>query len=331
MSHSPVHACTGRYGHCVDANSLRYFLEVARTGRLVAAGENLAVNHTTVGRQITALERSCGQRLFDRRPTGWTLTESGQEMVIHAEAVEAAVRAAGDIGGAGGGRLSGTVRIRTPDGFGAFVLAPHLGDLHSRHPDLNIEIVTATGFDALSMREFDVGVTLDPPSPSRVAVDHLMTYHLGLYASAGYLESRPPIAQVRDLYQHTLIGYVESLLDVPALRLLDELLPDHRTRIQTNNLTGQWEAAAAGIGIAVLPEYMGGRDHRLRQILPQTVSLERSYWLVVPRELQRLARIRVVSDALRSIAAASGPDARSGPAVAGTASRVASSHAAQTH
>lgn len=289
----------------MDANSLRYFLEVARTGRLVAAGENLAVNHTTVGRQITALERACGQRLFNRHPTGWTLTEPGQEMVVHAEAVEAAVRAASDIGGTGGGRLSGTVRIRTPDGFGAFVLAPNLGDLHSRHPDVDIEIVTATGIAALSMREFDVGVTLEPPSASRVQVDHLMTYHLGLYASPDYLESRPAISQVRDLYTHTLIGYVESLLDVPALRLLDELLPGHRTQIQTNNLMGQWEAAAAGIGIAVLPEYVGRRDSRLKQVLPQTVSLERSYWLVVPRELQRLARIRVVCDALRTIAAAS--------------------------
>ncbi|QTI69896.1 LysR substrate-binding domain-containing protein [Gordonia polyisoprenivorans] len=118
------------------------------------------------------------------------------------------------------------------------------------------------------------------------------------------IESRAAITEAHDLYEHTLIGYVESLLDVPALRLLDELVPDHRTRIQTNNLAGQCEACAAGLGIAVLPEYLGSADRRLTRVLAQQVSLKRSYWLVVPRELQRLPRIRAVSSTLRAAAAA---------------------------
>ncbi|MGV9864654.1 LysR family transcriptional regulator [Rhodococcus koreensis] len=287
----------------IDADDLRYFLEVARTGRLVAAGKGLGVNHTTVGRRITALERALGNRLFDRVPTGWVLTDAGHELVVHAESIESALLAAMEGAASGGGRLSGTVRIATPDGFGAFVLAPNLKTLYSQHPDLDIEIVTATRHDVLAAREFDVAVTLERPSPRAVDISELADYRLGLYASADYLDTHPRISHVLDLHDHALIGYVDSLLDVPALRILDEVLPGHRTRIQTNNITGQWTATAAGLGVSALPLYIGDPDPRLVRILEEEVTVLRKYWLIVPRELQRLARVRAAIAALRSLAA----------------------------
>ncbi|MFF2110072.1 LysR family transcriptional regulator [Rhodococcus koreensis] len=287
----------------IDADDLRYFLEVARTGRLVAAGKGLGVNHTTVGRRITALERALGNRLFDRVPTGWVLTDAGHELVVHAESIESALLAAMEGAASGGGRLSGTVRIATPDGFGAFVLAPNLETLYSQHPDLDIEIVTATRHDVLAAREFDVAVTLERPSPRAVDIGELADYRLGLYASANYLDTHPRISHVLDLHEHALIGYVDSLLDVPALRILDEVLPGHRTRIQTNNITGQWTATAAGLGVSALPLYIGDPDPRLVRILEEEVTVLRKYWLIVPRELQRLARVRAAIAALRSLAA----------------------------
>ncbi|WP_109239779.1 LysR family transcriptional regulator [Gordonia paraffinivorans] len=286
----------------INADDLRYFLEVARTGRLTSAGRGLAVNHTTVGRRISALERALGKRLFDRAPGGWTLTDAGHDLVVHAEAIESALLAAVESTGPGGGRLSGTVRLATPDGFGAFLLAPSLASLRAQHPDLDIEIVTATRHDAVATREFDVAVTLERPSPRSVDISELADYRLGLYASPDYLATYPTISHVLDLHDHVLIGYVESLLDVPSLRLFDEVVPGHRTHIQTNNLTGQWLAAAAGLGIAVLPHYVGEPDPRLERILEEDVTLVRKYWLVVPRELQRLARVRAAVTLLRTVA-----------------------------
>jgi DNA-binding transcriptional LysR family regulator len=287
----------------IDADDLRYFLEVARTGRLVAAGRGLGVNHSTVGRRITALERALGNRLFDRVPTGWVLTDAGHELMVHAETIESALLAAMEGAASGGGRLSGTVRIATPDGFGAFILAPNLEELRTQNPDLDIEIVTATRHDVLATREFDVAVTLERPSPRSVDISELADYRLGLYASASYLAAQPPISHVLDLHEHALIGYVDSLLDVPALRILDEVLPGHRTQIQTNNITGQWTATAAGLGVSALPLYIGDLDTRLVRILPEEITVLRKYWLIVPRELQRLARVRTTITMLRSIAA----------------------------
>lgn len=85
--------------------------------------------------------------------------------------------------GSGGPNLSGTVRISTPDGFGAFVLVPNLLPLRSKHPNLRIEIVTETRHDALATRQFDLAVTLERPRLRAVEITKLADYQLGLYAT----------------------------------------------------------------------------------------------------------------------------------------------------
>lgn len=321
-----MQVCTvAGYGRpMTSADGLRYFLQVAKRGRLTAAADALGVDHTTVGRQIGRLERALGHRLFDRNPTGWTLTDAGHRLLPHAEAVEAAVIAASGLGGAGPGQLDGTVRIATPDAFGAFLLAPGLGPLRQQHPDLDVQIVTSTRNVPLGMREFDVAVTLEGPQRRHALYRKLTDYTLGLYASRSYLEGRGPVDSRADLHDHTLIWYVDDLLDITPLRVLNELLPDQRVSIQANSVAGHWQAAVAGLGIALLPRYLGSQDHRLVPVLSHDLTFNRSYWLAVPRELARLARVRAVIDLLEEIVTVrrrdllEGAGVRETPASAGT-------------
>lgn len=286
-----------------NPDHLRYFLEVSRTGRLTDASRTLGVDHTTVGRRITALEKSAGQRLFDRTPTGWRLTEAGRRLVGYAETVESTLIAAFEDQTSDTGSLRGTVRIAAPDGFGAFVLTPKLGALRDKHPDLDIELVTATEHNSLATREFDIAITLERPSPRFVVARQLATYTLALYAAERYLAAQPAIDSVDGLRGHTLISYVDALLDVAPLRILDSILPDGRAQIQTNNITGQWIAARSGVGIAPLPSYIGEPDDTLIPVLPGLVSVERTYWTVIPRELTGLARVKVVDEFIGSVVA----------------------------
>lgn len=294
------------YGRLMlSADNLRFFLEVARTGRLNEAARNLAVDHTTVGRRITTLEKTLGERLFDRSPGGWLLTEAGATLLPRAESVESAVLAAYDSRTSGVGPLTGTVRLATPDGFGAFVVAPHLVELRRRHPHLDIELVTATEHGSLSARHFDVAVTLEQPPPRSVHVEQLATYDLRLYASAEYLSTATPLVELSDLKDHTLIWYIDALLDVAPLRILDVLPHKQRVAIQTNNIAGHLTAARSGLGIAPLPQYVGEPDDSLRAVLPELFSVRRGYWMVIPRELRQVGRVRAVAQFLRSLVAAS--------------------------
>lgn len=285
------------------ADHLRFFLEVSRHGRLNEASRALGVDHTTVGRRITSLEKQAGQRLFDRTPSGWRLTEAGRRLVGYAETVESTLVAAFEDQTSSLGSLTGSVRIAAPDGFGAFVLTPNLATLRRAHPDLDVELVTATEHNALGTREFDVAVTLEQPSPRFVVHRKLATYSLHLYATREYLESTPAIRTLEDLRDHTLIWYVGALLDVAPLRFLDSILTDGRAQIQTNNITGHWLAARSGVGIAPLPSYIGEPDEQLIRVVAEQFSIERTYWVAVPRELTGLARVRAVDELLSNVVA----------------------------
>ena len=76
----------------IDWDDVKYFLAVARHGSTLAAGRALKVNQSTVHRRLIELERRTGCRLVERHPTGYRLTEIGQEMVAHAERIDQSVQ-----------------------------------------------------------------------------------------------------------------------------------------------------------------------------------------------------------------------------------------------
>lgn len=294
-------ALHGEVPFVISADDLSYFLQVARQQRLTLAGHALGVNHTTVGRRIARLERQLGARLFDRRSTGWTLTEVGERLMTHAETIEDSLAAASNVGVNPSDSLAGSVRIVVPDGFGAFLLSPALGPMRERHPELTIEVMTSSQRASFTEREFDVAVVLIEPSPHAVWSTPLFDYTLRLYASRDYLAGHPPVKSVDDLRDHTLIFYVDEALDIDPLRIMSEILPDHAAKIQINNITGHWKATSAGLGIAPLPNYIGDQDENLVSVLPDSVAVERRYWVVVPRGLQRLRRVREAVALIRTI------------------------------
>lgn len=285
----------------LGADGFRFFLEVARAGRLNEAARVLEVDHTTVGRRITALERTLGQRLFDRAPSGWRLTDAGKRLMPRAEAVESAVIAAYDTQDSAADALTGSIRIATTDGFGAFIIAPQLVALRAGNPHLDIEIVTATVHDAVSERHFDVAVTLERPTSRAVRSEPLAFYSLGLYATRDYLADNPPITSTADLRQHTVIWYVNALMDVEPLRIFDGFPHPQKVDIQISNITGHWLAARSGLGVAPLPSYIGNDDRELVAVLPELFDIRRLYWLAVPRELEGLQRVRTVRAFLQRI------------------------------
>jgi molybdate transport repressor ModE-like protein len=65
----------------IDWNDVRYFLAVARAGSVRAAAVLLGVNHATVLRRIAQLEERLGAHMFEKRPSGYRLTEAGEEIL----------------------------------------------------------------------------------------------------------------------------------------------------------------------------------------------------------------------------------------------------------
>src|SRR5271154_967838 len=73
----------------IDWDDVRYFLAVARGGSVRAAAEGLGVNHPTVLRRIAQLEERLGAQMFEKLPSGYRLTDGGEEVLGFAEQMEA--------------------------------------------------------------------------------------------------------------------------------------------------------------------------------------------------------------------------------------------------
>lgn len=273
-------------------NDLRFFLSVARTGRITVAARRLGMDHATVSRRISALEHALKAQLFIRQPRGYLLTEHGEKLLRWAEQMEAlALSAEGDVAGSTL-ELSGIVRIGAPDGFGSMFLAPRLGHLCDQYPDLDVQLIATSHVFSLSKREADVAITLAEPSSGRVRAQKLTDYYLGLYASPDYLAKRPEIKKTSDLQDHRFIGYIDDLLFTPELDYIPQISETLRSQLTSTNLIAQLEATAAGIGICVLPDFIGRHRPDIVPVLPKSVQLMRSFWLMTHIDSWELSRIR---------------------------------------
>jgi DNA-binding transcriptional LysR family regulator len=275
-----------------DWDDLRYFLAVARTGRLTAAAQRMTTDHATVSRRVKALEGRLGAALFTRSPRGYALTEQGEALLRHAEAIEStAARIHNDIAGERFS-LSGAVRIGAPDGFGAFFLAPRLGRLASQHPELELQLVAMPRVFSLSKREADIAIVLSRPERGRLISRCLTDYSLHLYASRDYLAAHGPVERPEALKDHLLLGYIPELIYTPELDYLSLVLADLRPRVSSVNLLAQMRAVEAGTGICVLPDFMARHASGLVPVLPEVVEIRRTFWLMAHADSRDSARVQ---------------------------------------
>jgi DNA-binding transcriptional LysR family regulator len=277
-----------------DWNDLRAFLAVARSGRLTAAASRLRVDHSTLSRRIASLEHGLAAKLFDRSPSGYTLTGAGERLMPAAEEMERlALGAAESIGGTAAS-VEGVVRIGAPGGFGSGFLAPRLPSLKLTHPQLRIQLVAASAVFSLSKRDADVVITVSRPPAGRLTVSRLVDYDLALYASPAYLAGHPPIATMADLGRHRFVSYIEDLLHFPELDFLQHVAPEGATALESSNIFAQLRATLAGAGLCVLPGFLAAEESGLVRVLADEVSLTRSLWMVVHQDLAELARVKAV-------------------------------------
>ena len=138
-----------------DWNDLRYFLELARQGRLGPAARRLEVDHTTVGRRIAELEKALNTKLFDRTDTGFVLTAVGHRLLGYAETIENNALAVAE-SARQPQALAGTVRVATMEGFASFYLAERLPEFQAQHPSILVELVTSAQLLNLTKRITDL-------------------------------------------------------------------------------------------------------------------------------------------------------------------------------
>jgi DNA-binding transcriptional LysR family regulator len=282
----------------MDWDDLRVFLAVARRESLSAAGKALRIDPATVGRRISRLEDSLGARLFVKSPQGYALTETGARLVPRAEAAEAALRGLDEAAETPEG-LTGQIRLGAPDGCANYLLPQVLAQMCDRHPGLEVQLVALPRVFNLSKREADMAIGVSRPEAGRLMVQKLTDYQLHLAASRHYLAAHPPIASRGDLKAHRLVGYIPDMIFDKELDYLAELglaAPP----LASNSVSVQLNFLRAGAGVGVVHDFALPAAPDLQRILPDDISLTRSFWLIRHADDARVPRLtRFAEDLVR--------------------------------
>ena len=280
--------------HSLDWNDLRYFLAVSRAGTLAGAARDLAVRHSTVARRLEALEEALAVSLFTRTPDGLVLTEAGAGILPQAEAAERAALAIERQAAGGDTRIAGTVRLTTSEGFSGF-LVRRLAALNERYPELMVEVLSGNRFYDLTRGEADLAVRIGETTQPDLICKRIGLAGWSVYAAAAYLARRGMPASLDDLRGHAVIGFDETLAQVPGALWLDRHAAGAEVVMRGNSIFAVLNAAIVGMGIAVLPCFMAEAEPNLRRLSAETTG-SREIWLVFHPDVAKIARVRTVID-----------------------------------
>lgn len=282
-------------------DDLRFFLAVAETGSLSAASRRLHTNQPTVGRRIAALEAALGARLFQRHSRGLSLTETGGRILQSVASMEEAAAAVARSVLGEDSSLTGSVRVSAPEGLSAALLGPRIGQLQAKFPGIEIVLqATATAAD-LPRGEADVALRLFRPQAADLVARRVGTMEFGFYVAADYAAGRPPLDSLADLKLHPVIGYEEEFAHPPTSAWFAEQSRGAKVMLRCNSVLVRAAAAASGSGVTILPRLVGDPWPGLVPVLTAVKPPKREIWLVVHRDLQYVARIRVVLDFLGAL------------------------------
>lgn len=283
----------------LDWNDLRFLLATAETGSTLSAGRRLGVSQTTAARRLIALEEGLGLPLFERRPSGYRLTEQGAALLPLARAVAREALAFEEAASASRRDASGTVRLTVAEIYAITLLPPMLRDLNTLHPAIRIELDTSGALRDLGAGDADIAVrTVARPQGSGLVARRVQDDPWGVYCSRAYAAAHGRPRTRRDLAGHLMVGGGEGPVWSIYRRWLEDNGLTGQVAIQQDSSAGLLAAVRAGIGIAALPCVVADQEPDLLRCLPPDRSQGRALWLVTHERVRHAPRVRAVLDFL---------------------------------
>jgi DNA-binding transcriptional LysR family regulator len=281
----------------MDWDDLRYFLALARTTTVRGAGARLGVSHATVGRRVEALEARLGARLFERTPEGFALTDAGERALTTATALEADVAALERSVLGADERLEGPVRITVWDGAVCDLFLPALTELLTAHPGITLEVSADPRSVNLNLREADIALRVLAAGAS--PPEHLLGRRVAPLGVASYVGRAHARRLDPDLGSEGArwLAYEDRAMTTALVAASSH--PHLPPWGNFRDLEVLASAARAGLGLVMLPCYLGDADPALVRLTRPDRHEPADVWLLSHPDLRATARLQAVRARLR--------------------------------
>lgn len=284
-------------------NGFVVFVQVAEMRSFVAAGRNLGVSASAVGKSIARLEDKLGVRLFHRSTRSITLTAEGHLLLERSRRILAEIEAAQQELTQAAEHPVGRLRLSLPL-VGSLVL-PVLGDFMRQYPQIQLDLEFTDRMVDVIAEGYDAVLRIGPPADSRLSARKLGHFRTVVVASPEYLARCGEPQTPADLTHHACLQYrfpssgklerwvmrgneAENELALPATMVC-------------NNIETRVCFALRGLGIAWLPDFAireALEEGALREVLADYASHTGVVHLLWPASKHPSPKLRVLIDFL---------------------------------
>lgn len=289
----------------LELDDVALFVRVVELGSLSAAARERDAPVSQVTRALVRLEGACGVRLLNRSTHGLSLTDEGDTFLAHARRLlDTTAELASDLTGKLAGP-SGWVRISTSPLLAQMIIAPGLGGLYERHPQLHLDIAADDRIADMAREGIDIAIRTGAPVSETVVARQIGDYARTLYAAPAYLARFGTPRHPDDLQHHRLLANSASptlnrwpLAAATRGGKTTELLVQGHTR--TDNSAVMMSLVQQGVGIARLMDLLARPLVRSGELVPlledHLASPRVPIFAVMPQQRQRLPKIRACID-----------------------------------
>jgi DNA-binding transcriptional LysR family regulator len=284
-----------------DLERMAIFARVVERKSFSGAARELGLSKSLVSKRVTQLERSVGARLLNRTTRNMSLTEAGALFYEHCARIVSELEEAKLAVGRLHSEPRGVLKISASVAFGTLHIAPALATFLTLHPQLTIDMAITDRFVDLAEEGYDVAVRIaKEPAPNLVA-RRLAGVNRRICATPDYFARYGVPQTPQDLERHNCLTYTYFNPQDPWRLRGPEGDISVRTsgNLRLNDDEALSQAVLAGLGIALLPTFIIGKDlqdGKLCAVLSDYVPLERHIYAVYLPNRQLSAKVRAFID-----------------------------------
>ncbi len=317
--------------------AMRALTRSVELGSFSRAAAESGVKASTISRQVAALEADLGAALLNRSTRRLNLTEAGRAFHDRATAILRDVDDARLTTSALNSRPQGLLRLSLPGAFGRLHVLPAMAAFLAAHPEIRVDLDLADERVDLIEAGIDLALRVGSLPDSGLKARRLAAHRRVLCASPDALRQEPPadpsaLAGRSCLVPLTGPGqrwYFRPRVSSGEGDRLDGQVTV-RGRLCTTDLEAMRQAALAGLGIALLPDWLVATDLRAGRLVivldrwrfATVEDFDQAIWAVYPPKKVVSPKVRAFIDHMqRHLATLPGFDDAPQPIVAARAAR----------
>ncbi len=276
-------------------DDLRYVLAIESSGTALGAAKRLGVSHSTVLRRLATLELALDTKLFRRSDGRMVINPPAALLMAKARSIADAFDALPLLIDGPNSGLEGVVRIAAPQALICYALADALAEFRTTHPSIRIALCADMPFDEFRRGHADVALRISLAVPSELGIRRLADYRFALYARDDLARRMRGGATLAEM-PFTILS--DTSRDLPERKWMVSLAKGRAPAVEVSSTVTLRAAVAAGLGIGVLPCYVGDAMPGVIRIEMGPAMPREGIYLVTHPTQSKPARSRAVADFL---------------------------------